>query len=512
MACPMDPPSSTSTTSSTVPTWNPGTKNTGTTITDTPTTTTTTTTTTTGTPTTTTGTPTTTTGTGHTEFFASCEPQANNVLRYDCDVSGRAAWNYSITVNSSAHDPITFSTEEEDEEHVLTVWGLVEETDYTWEVTVDEYGFAPITGTWRTGSLPVDLDFSWDQEGEASFDFVGMSWGCDRETWMVVIDMEGRVRWYEDASILDGAGGSGRAIRAFRATEEQSWLLTVQGEWVGEVGFDGQLRWSATSDPYVHAFHHDIDAQGDYGYAVWAEVQVLGGTNYVIDGIDVYDRSTGALVDSVWLADLLNPLETGLGHGASFYWASLFGSDNEDYTHINAFHVGDDGHMYSSLYSHDAIFAMNGGPMTPEFGTHRWTLTGMDDSPLAPGDLDFSSSSGHPVGFSHEHHVEMHEDGAMTLFDNQSQSLSRAIRIDIDDDAGTADLVDVWQMPRTCSAQGSAFWLDNGNMVTMCSGALTMYEFTEPGDDYSWSMTGSCATGSPAEGFIYRGEPIDLLP
>jgi hypothetical protein len=77
----------------------------------------------------------------------------------------------------------------------------------------------------------------------------------------------------------------------------------------------------------------------------------------------------------------------------------------------------------------------------------------------------------------------------------------------------------VWQieesypLPESCFGQSSAFHLDSGHVFATCATSRTLWEIVDGDGTWTWKAEPECADGlSIAEAFIYRAEPIDLLP
>ncbi|MFT5454254.1 MAG: hypothetical protein ACI9K2_000730 [Myxococcota bacterium] len=441
-------------------------------------------------------------------FTAECAPAADNVLRASCtiDAEVEAAWEITLTAGA---DVLVFPVDAL-ATGTVPVWGLLADTVWTW--TVRPVGFSgDATGDFLTGPLPPDADVVFTLSGVPTFDFFGFSFGCDGDTQVLVADTRGRMRWYHDLDALTGDPRLGRVLRGFRDTGDGSWLVTVEGDWIWEIGFDGAIRraYSLDAGDFEHPIHHDLGLWNGMLYAVYAE-EIVGpeGDRMIVDGLYIWDaegeRHTLRLADHI-------PLEPASG-GIGGYWAGWFGLGAWDFTHANAVSVDGDGTAHLSLHNQDTLLAIRADPHTEDFGEVVWTVVGGYSAALSSS-LERLPAGPIPVEFANQHHVEALPDGRLTVFDNSSQPFSRVLELDLDLGAGTWTVGAEHPLESACPGQSSAFFLDSGRIVATCAGQHTLYELPGDGGPFAWKATAACAGGGrPAEGFIYRAQPVDLLP
>ena len=232
--------------------------------------------------------------------------------------------------------------------------------------------------------------------------------------------------------------------------------------------------------------------------------------SYIMDGVYVLDRNTGAVVSEWDTRQIYDP--TGTGGTPSGYWMREY-PDGVDYLHMNALWVDANGDYLLSSRTKSAIVKINGDPQDAQFGELIWSLVGTDASPFAS---DFTITGSQTItdqlDFSWQHHVSITDDGDLRLFDNRTAPAepSRVVELDLDTGAMTAEIVAEFPMDEKCRAQSSAFDLPGGNILALCSQFSLFKEFRDQtGTSSIWSMSPTCRTGGNGSP-IYRAVPIDL--
>jgi hypothetical protein len=419
----------------------------------------------------------------------ACAVQSNNVLRYDCAVTLSEPDAAVLDVwRADSTEPRSFTSDDAALDHVVTVYGLHAGTTYEWQS-------GEMTGELTTGPLPagLDLELSVTNPDAATTGHVAFAWGgCADDHYMVIASTAGEVVWYEDLGASRASG--------YNVGETNNLLVIQDRERAFEYRLDGssvELETEAESGTYMH---HDLYERGGNKYALFAQaVDYDDGETYIMDGVRTFDAD-GALVDEWDMRNALDPRGTAREVPAG-YWRNELG-DAFDYSHANAVWVTDTGDWYISMRNLSTVAKVVDGDI-------EWLMVGDEAESSLTGDFVFESSVTGELGFAYQHHINVHEDGMFTLFDNGTQpGDARAIAMRVDESSGVAEIVTEYPMDQTCPAQGSAYLLDSGNMFATCAAERTFRE-VPPGASAAWTMTVDCRDGS-FTGSIYRGVPIEL--
>ncbi|NCG17859.1 MAG: hypothetical protein GWP91_02460 [Rhodobacterales bacterium] len=431
------------------------------------------------------------------DITASCAVQSGNTLRFDCSFTLPTAEALTVEVSDDAGDVVRSFSSDASENHTVTLWGLAPTTTYTWNV-VASAGTA--SGTATTGALPnafsaLNLATSGDV---TAVDHYMIPLVCGGDSYMVIADGAGTVKWYES---LGGAqNGPLGGMTGFRWTEEETVVVHVNAADVLEIDASGAVL--LDTNGFSRPMHHDVDALGDYIYALNAESHAVSGGNVVVDGFYVIDRTTGATVAEWDLNDYVNATVSGGGGGpGGGFWGSEFpGAD--DWAHANAIHVYADGTALLSLRAQDAVVEVVADPNDPNFGDIHWILTGQDGNDLSS---DFSWS-GADSGFDGQHCANWNSAGDLLLFDNAGQGVnSRAMQFDVNTSTGVATVISTWDMGRHCDTQGAVYEISNGVLAT-CANDSYVAAFNTGSDSAVWTLDASCGAGGP----LTRAMPLSL--
>jgi hypothetical protein len=228
----------------------------------------------------------------------------------------------------------------------------------------------------------------------------------------------------------------------------------------------------------------------------------------VTDGVQLRDRNTGELIDTIRLDDSLRISEIGPGFNIPAYWFMPFGFTARDFFHTNSVHVRDGTLILSSL-AMSSVIALDADPVSDGFGEILWTLSGQTSSPLAPSDLIDPSGD---LAFNQQHHVQWTDDGRITLWDNISQPYSRGLRLDINEDEGTANIDSVWPVELPCRGQGSAFLMEDDHMLATCAQEFRIFEVDSEGEEAAMTRMVCPDASGASDFFLYRVEPVNLFP
>lgn len=152
--------------------------------------------------------------------------------------------------------------------------------------------------------------------------------------------------------------------------------------------------------------------------------------------------------------------------------------DPFDWFHINSANLTPDGDILVSARNTHAVYRVD-----RETGEVEWVLGGTSS------DFDMEGpDDGTGAQFAWQHDAQMHEDGTLTLFDNQGDppvgDRSRGLRLALDTDAMTASVLQEW-LPTdptlVAGSQGNLQVLANGNVVIGWGDARLTSEFTADG-------------------------------
>ena len=291
--------------------------------------------------------------------------------------------------------------------------------------------------------------------------------------YLQALDATGQVVWYhrtagrvQDAVRLsDGDllyGIDEVAVRRITAQGEplHEWRGTAPGTEPDEVG-DGLLPSQVTRLP-VHSLHHAVRQLPDGNLLSLARVgrQVVfdeplcddsqpGEPELVVgDAVVVFDPDTGEILQELSLFGPLDPRDDPHREAADWCGAGYLtpqypeGARPRDWTHANAVIPIDDGRTWLVSARHlDALVALRAvDEPAGAAGTLRWVLGVDSDDFRMVGDGRW---------FWHQHAPELQPDGSLLVYDNGNmrddapQPHSRAVRYELDPDAGTVE--QVWE-------------------------------------------------------------------
>ena len=418
----------------------------------------------------------------------SCTRQSDNALRFDCAVRLDAAGPAELQVDGRVYRSDADATE-----HTVTLWGLREETAYT--VT----GHGASVGI-ETGDVPDEAAPDVAVDGTAtSVEGLLLSVGCSVVPYAIILDATGAVVWYQDYSAY------GQGINALHWTEDGTVLVTVESDVVVELSPSGHevAVWSTADLGVTSVLHHDLTKRNGRWYLLYA-YETAG---WVVDGVHVVDPVTGTLVGDVdtlrWYA-LEDVVLAGGTDGDGYFNFHFPGS--EDATHANSVFVTPDDTLIVSFKDRDTIVAADGDPDAPTFGDAVWILEGGTD-PAFDSTLTLTDAAGSAPEFDAQHCVQVGPSGSLTVLDNKQRGtseISRALWIDVDSGAGTAEITRAVSLDDICPEQSAIFELADGAAVTTCSATSRIKEFQPGASEENWTMQVNC-------GFMLsRATPVDL--
>jgi hypothetical protein len=398
----------------------------------------------------------------------ACALQDDNVLRVDCALELPG----TLTYTDSTGESVTLEVEA----GTVTLWGLRADTDYDVEV-VDTDGTH--TATFRTGSIPSDLaSASVEVTGTSSLEAVAQVLSCGQSRYVVVLDTQGALRWYQPLAEVSGGGGGGMQMMGppgFSVTDTSTFLV-LDGAGIQEWSLPGELVRSFSTEL---GLHHDLVRSGDETLALFNEsIEGPDGEDYLLDGVAVFDAG-GALVRTWHLADHIEPDQLTSGGGPPDGMGGG-GMEAIDWSHANGITVAEDGDWIVSLRWLSAVYRIGAS------GEVVWTVVGEESSPI-PSSFTLDGD------FVGQHHATLVGD-ELSLFDNRTPpEASRTVTLRLDEGAATASLLEPHSVGEQCGIEGGAVPLPDGGMFATCSTSSTGYEFAAgSGDVPSFTIHAQC--------------------
>lgn len=406
---------------------------------------------------------------------ASCA-LTDNALRVSCDVTLSAPAAAALELAAPGAAARTFVVEADALETSILGWGLLPETVYTWSIG----GFV---GEVTTGALPQTLI-------DADIAVTGAAWGfdavlyplrCPGADYFTMIDGSGRIVWYEANEVYFNGSMTGYDWNQPTHTVLSANIRRFQEQHVsGEILLDLERGVDFDGD-----LHHDVDRWGDLRYLLY-EYPV---GSLFVDGVHIFDGEK--LLATFVLADHYTIPSMGSG----------------DWSHGNALKVTDDGEVVLSIHSFSSVLAFDGDPSSPTFLDVTWVANGL---PAGLPDPDYVAAAGATEGFDSQHNTSRVGD-ELWLFDNKSQATSRALRLKMDDGAGTVAVTGSWSFDQVCNNQGGSIPLDGGGVLASCANSGQVWAFAEGATTPDWTLQASCGE---AGGFgtlpILRGIPVSI--
>jgi hypothetical protein len=406
---------------------------------------------------------------------ATCA-STTNALRFTCSAvaDGELTW----TVYDDGVAVREFMSTGPD--HTVSLYGLVAETDYTWDA-VGTAGSA--SGELSTGGLPsglrgVDLSTT---GSTSAFDHVLFPVACDAG-WLVVADTRGQVTWYEEITDSVG-GGPSDGVSGFAVTDNNTLLTAARGQTLTEWALSGDKVFETA----IVDQHHDVHQSDGYAYTLTHDVF----DGQTVDGFEVFD-SDGRSVAQWWLADHVEITDGGGGGGGGPGGGGPGGGGPgggaSEWSHGNSIEVAN-GEALISLRWQDAVVSVSADPTAPDFGEINWILVGDD------GDLDSDLRWTDGGSYDGQHHAMWTADGQLSLFDNADRSEdSRVLHLDVDPVAGTVSIAETFSLGTHCDIQGSGYDLADGGVLATCGDGGWTAAYDASGAE-QWRMDISCSSG-----------------
>ncbi len=328
---------------------------------------------------------------------------------------------------------------------------------------------------------------------------VVVSFGCAGREDLLVLDRDGAIASWVDVGATSIAGFTFTPQGTVLGIEDREHVV----EW--DLGSGEELtRLTKDVTPGFDRYvHHDVLRLADGRILAitatdWTDDD---GNVWIADGVMTVDG--GAVVDSWDTVDIGFLPEPPESEDTGYWNGRLSG---QDWTHGNGLSVDGSGAVLLSLTGQHTIVRVDDGVMT-------WKLDGAS----VESDFELSASAGGPADFFGFHHVRAIP-GGVELYDNRNPhdgcaadptppcEDARYIAVDLDPEAGTADITTSVSLGRDCPTQGSATLLEDGNVVATCSEDQSLREVT-PDGEIVWQVNLSCPE-SQDTGPIYRALPI----
>jgi hypothetical protein len=289
-------------------------------------------------------------------------------------------------------------------------------------------------------------------------------------------------------------------------SEDHTVLAALDRGRLREFSLAGELLLDLETDRVVH---HDVFRRDGRTFTLTAHLQEREGTTYIVDGVDAYDPD-GSLVFRWDLSEVAEPAGSG-GIGA-IYWAPMF-AGAADWAHANGIHVAEDGDFVLSLHSFSAVVRFTGDPEDPAFGAPEWVLDGGGGSPW-PSTFAVVDPAGRTADdtYGHQHHPTLVGDGDLQIFDNgdEPSGEARGLRLALDEEAGTAEIVGSWPIPAICPIEGAVFAQSDGTLLLTCALRSTFYAVDPATAEILGSTTATCADRPTDLAVLPRAIPVDL--
>jgi len=389
---------------------------------------------------------------------ASCS-LTTNALRVACEATLSTPGSATLVLSASGAPIRTIHSDELLADHSLTGWGLRENTTYDWSI-------GDIAGTVTTGSVPSDLAAAGVSTtgSTRAFDAVLRPLTCSGSTWMVLIDPEGHIVWYEPTTLYSN-GMSG-----YDWDDAGPAVLNASTSRFERIEMDGTESLALVrGTDFDEDLHHDVETWGGYTYLLHEYSD--GAT--VVDGIYVFEGSQ-------WVGTF----ELGDHYAVS---------GSGEWSHANGIEATDDGLIILSMLNHSAVVAVDGDPASPTFLEVLWSAAGEASLPSPTYGPPASSAD----GFSSQHNASF-VDGLLWLFDNRGAgAYSRSAAYELDN--GNVTLVESYDFDARCDVQGGAIPV-GGGMLGTCASANDVRWWERGEATAAWVLEGDCAAGGGGGG------------
>jgi len=408
----------------------------------------------------------------------SADP-SGNTLRFRCDVLLQPPGPVDLTFEpSDGSRPARVHSGEGQ----VWMYFMAEQTDYNWTLTSQADPTMKATGTVKTGLPPEEARVFATPTGTSTASMFLTSSPCSG-AYILALDPDGTLLWYQD---IAQQGVIPPLLDVVTYTEDET-VMAMASAYVVEVDWTGtELLVMTPGFDNGTEIHHDVFRRDGHTFTLFQETMDLGGDNTQLDGFYIHDAA-GELVATWKLIDHFTPPIPPVGIGGFV-----------DYSHANSLFVQEDGDIMISFRHMSAVAKIRGDWTAPDFGEILWRLSG--DAAFTDFGSDFSltASMGSYPGFVYQHNAHPLPDGRLALLDNRKSQYerTRVLVIDLDEQAGTANVDLAYELDRLCFIQGSAWHTAAGNPVATCANDGILFEFAENiVAEPVYELSTSCATG-----------------
>jgi hypothetical protein len=434
-------------------------------------------------------------------LLVSCAVQPDNALRVDCAVALEEPGPVELVyAPADGGEERTVSSGESLDRHVLTAWRMRPDTPYRYVARALSTG-ETFEGAWTTHPLPPEASvLAVPSAPTTATDDVLFVLSCARG-YAFAVDAEGQPVWYQDL----GEGRPGNHVaRAVSVDDQGEISALIDQSLLRRFSPQGELLFEVDTEELglEGALHHDLFRKDDLLYVLFAAVRDFGGQRYVLDGLYVLDAETGAHLATWELSDVVVPEGQ---HGSSGYWDLRF-PNADDWSHGNGLFVDDALGVWTTWYQLDAVTRIDGDPASPTFGSLQLAVAGDTRSPWPALPVTDPRGLTDDDTFSRPHHPLLLSPGRLSLFDNEQESPSRVLELQLDEPAGTAEVTGSWDVGASCPVEGAAFPLSNGNWLATCPAEHHLVEIDAETAELVRTLPISC--GPLTEGFLPKGIPV----
>lgn len=440
---------------------------------------------------------------------SSATAQSGNVLRVEVSYAapegtlGKVQW-----WKSGSADVRTTACYDGD----IALWDMEAEATYEYRVMpCDEDGWGPVE-TFKTEELP---------EGFPTVDVATACKGCQTKyiltnmggaagAYAIILNVDGSVRWYQAMEKVEQVFFDASASLVY-AQQNHSRQMAFSLAGKEELALD---YGTGANPKFIH--HDSFSADGKLHIVTATRHSDPALSQYIVDGVDVYDLATKTYVNS-WSVDAAFSAEdfaTMGSQGASGYWAPFFGSGagTIDWGHLNSISPAKGGNTIASFRQLGVNGYQGRVVLFDATGKIIWSLGDSADFALAAGQW-----------FAIQHHAQFVADDTVMLFDNGGlQQESRVLQIKLTFVNGmpeSATYVREQKLGSKCSSRSSAFLYEGGDhlsdsLIVTCAPSAVFTEYSGSGEVLWQARLRALGKGGKdgAATGVYRGVPILSLP
>jgi hypothetical protein len=360
---------------------------------------------------------------------------------------------------------------------------------------------------WNVPPLAIDRFSDETAPGYVFLAPFGSQSGLPGTAGPLVVDDAGEPVWFLP---LKTESAYNMQVQTYRGRPVITWYESTGGELYG-----------GTCVLYDAGYHEVKRVHGGHGYAIDVHEFLITSRDTALVAIanDVtYDLTpVGGSADAIVVEGIVQELDIETGK-VLFEWRSLdhvspeesfrtavTDAGNVDYFHLNSIGVAPDGDLIVSARHTSTVYKLD-----RRTGAIVWRLGGKRN--------EFTIGEG--ANFEFQHDARLHADGSLTLFDNGATDLlpgddvevaSRPLRLQLDEQAKTAELIHVYAppTPRLATAMGNVQRLPDGSVFV---GWGTAGGYTEFAPDGSVRLDARFTDGSASYRcfrFPWDGRPQD---